>query len=150
MTRYLVCLDFTDIADEVIAATRDRVRHGAGLMVLLHVAAPEPSFVGYDDESGPLSRFARDDELDRERQWLREKARELRLLGIEVAEPVLRVGPTTDTVLAVADEVDADTIVIGRHRHGRLHDLLLGNTATDIVRRSPRPVLLVPPTDPAR
>lgn len=119
-------------------------------MVLLHVAAPEPSFVGYDDESGPLSRFARDDELDRERQWLREKARELRLLGIEVAEPVLRVGPTTDTVLAVADEVDADTIVIGRHRHGRLHDLLLGNTATDIVRRSPRPVLLVPPTDPAR
>jgi nucleotide-binding universal stress UspA family protein len=129
----------------VVAAVRERARDSAAQVVLLHVAAPEPSFVGYDNDSGPLSRAARKDELNRERQSLSTTTRELKALGIEVAEPILRIGPTVDTVLAVADEVDADTIVVARHRHGWLHDVVLGNTALDIVRRSARPILLIPP-----
>ncbi len=143
--RYLACVDFSPTAEKVFAAARDRVRHGEGLLVVLHVAAPEPSFVGYDTPGGLLSREARTDELAEERRQLDEQVRALRLLGLEVADPILRIGPTVETILATADEVDADTIVIGRHRHGRLHDLLLGNTANEVVRSSTRPVLLVPP-----
>lgn len=143
--RILACLDFTTVSDDVVAVARDLARDTAGLLTVMHAAAPEPSFVGYDDAGGPLSRDARETELESEREALGRLVGDLRAQGIAVAEPVLRVGATADTILAVAAEIDADVIVAGRHRHSRLHDLLLGNTATELVRHADRPVLIVPP-----
>ena len=64
--------------------------------------------------------------------------------GAATSDPILRVGPTTETILEVADEIEADLIVVARHRHGPLHNLLLGNTAEAVVRHSKRPVVVVP------
>lgn len=57
---------------------------------------------------------------------------------------VIASGPAGDEVLRVAKEIGADLIVIGSHRP-RARDLLLGSTATEVVRRAACSVLVVRP-----
>ena len=42
----------------------------------------------------------------------------------------------------------ADLIVLGSHGHTAAYDLLIGSTTQTVLRRSPRPVLVVPMTPP--
>ena len=55
-------------------------------------------------------------------------------------------GHPTPVILAAADRYDADLIVIGNHGKGFLEYALLGKVATRIVKKSRRPVLIVPLT----
>ena len=49
---------------------------------------------------------------------------------------------------ALADEYDADFVVVGRRGVSRLHSAVLGSVSNDTVRESRRPVLVVPcPTE---
>lgn len=58
---------------------------------------------------------------------------------------VIRTGAPYAEIVAYAKEADIDLVVIGTHgRSGILH-ALLGSTAEKIVRKSPCPVLTVPP-----
>jgi nucleotide-binding universal stress UspA family protein len=66
--------------------------------------------------------------------------------GLAVADDV----PVAKTLLRVADERDAPVLVVGTHRRGRIGELLVGSTAKDLVKRSPRPVLAVREEDPER
>ena len=59
----------------------------------------------------------------------------------------LEEGAPVDVLRRVADEIDASMIVIGRRGAGGRPDLLLGSTAHQLVERSDRPVLVVPPSD---
>jgi nucleotide-binding universal stress UspA family protein len=43
----------------------------------------------------------------------------------------------------VAADVDAPAVVVGRHGHSALHDVLLGSTARHVIEHAPCPVLLV-------
>jgi nucleotide-binding universal stress UspA family protein len=63
------------------------------------------------------------------------------------ARPELRCGAAADVgdVLdALAEEYDADLIVIGRRDSSWLETALFGSTSKDAVRQSRRPVLVVP------
>jgi len=59
----------------------------------------------------------------------------------------LRDGSPVTVLLAVADDVDADLVVVGSRGVGGFAGLLLGSTSTQLVQHSPRPVLIVPPED---
>lgn len=50
-----------------------------------------------------------------------------------------------EALVGLAEEREADLIVVGSHGEGRLKGLLLGSTAFGIIQRSPVPVLVVPP-----
>jgi nucleotide-binding universal stress UspA family protein len=54
----------------------------------------------------------------------------------------VRIGDPADCIAAVADELDADLIVVGPHNRRSLHDDHIGSTAERLVARSSRPVLL--------
>lgn len=56
----------------------------------------------------------------------------------------LRDGPPADVLLAVADEMNADLLVVGNRGAGDTALGELGSTSGKIVRRSHRPVLVVP------
>jgi nucleotide-binding universal stress UspA family protein len=58
----------------------------------------------------------------------------------------LVAGDTVTTILRVADEVDAEMIVIGSNRHGAIGTALLGSVSLELLRRVRRPVLIVHPT----
>lgn len=65
-------------------------------------------------------------------------------------ERVLRDGPSTETILAVADEMKADLIVMGTHGRSGFRRLLLGSVTEDVLRRAACPVLTVKATAPMR
>jgi nucleotide-binding universal stress UspA family protein len=51
-----------------------------------------------------------------------------------------------ETILAVADEIDAELIAIGSNRHGALGTIYFGSVSKEVLRRARRPVLIVHPT----
>jgi nucleotide-binding universal stress UspA family protein len=59
--------------------------------------------------------------------------------GLAVADEVET--PVAETIVTVAEERDAATIVIGAHGHGRIA-AILGSTSRDVIRNSTRPVLV--------
>ncbi|HEU4673999.1 MAG TPA: universal stress protein [Candidatus Limnocylindrales bacterium] len=61
--------------------------------------------------------------------------------GRPVDRRVIR-GRAADTILAVADEVDADLIVLGSRGRGPIASMLLGSVSAEVADRSRRPVLV--------
>jgi nucleotide-binding universal stress UspA family protein len=57
---------------------------------------------------------------------------------------LLRDGSAVPVVLALADEEDADLIVLGSRGLGGYPELLLGSTSTQVAQHSHRPVTIVP------
>ena len=62
--------------------------------------------------------------------------------GIDVDARVIESENVTPAIMKQVIDLDADVVVIGSHGQG-LFQGLLGSTGTKIVRRSPRPVLLI-------
>ncbi|RTE65742.1 universal stress protein [Amphritea opalescens] len=48
------------------------------------------------------------------------------------------------TILRVADEIEADVIVMGTRTHSAMGQFLMGSTANKVMHHSKRPVLIVP------
>lgn len=57
--------------------------------------------------------------------------------GIKKGEP----GPV---ILDDAEEHDVNYILVGKRQHGRLERLLVGSTAQDVIKNSPRPTIVLP------
>ncbi|MFM8604741.1 MAG: universal stress protein [Cyanobium sp.] len=66
-------------------------------------------------------------------------------MGIEASEvnTIVREGDTKQTVLKVADELDADLIVMGSRGLGRLQSILSNSASQYVFQLSTRPMLLV-------
>jgi|SRR5690606_38494265 len=143
MQRILVAVDWSPASDAVLAHAGDLARATGAALLVLHVADPEPELVGYDP--GPQSvRDAVAGELREERRRLEEAARHLRERGIAEVEPVLRRGPTADTILETAERFAADVVVVGSRGHGAVLGMLLGSVSRALLRASKRPVVVVP------
>jgi SulP family sulfate permease len=63
-------------------------------------------------------------------------------LDAVVAEHVVRKGHIADGIIATAEEIGADLIVLYRHKRGGLSRKLLGSVGDDVIRRSTLSVLL--------
>ncbi|MBK6265078.1 universal stress protein [Marivirga sp. S37H4] len=109
---------------------------------LLHVAAPDPDFVGY--EPGPqYIRDSRAEDLRKEHQLLQKYANELNARGVE-AEGLLIQGPTIEMVIEESEKLEIDMIIIGHQEHNFLYKVFIGSVSDEIVQKSTIPVLLVP------
>lgn len=56
----------------------------------------------------------------------------------------LAEGAAVDAIIGVADDIDADMIVLGTHGRTGMKHLLIGSVAERVVRLAKRPVLTVP------
>ena len=68
---------------------------------------------------------------------------DLDLNGIEASSRVVSARPA-DAILAVAEEVGADLIVVGTVGESPISGALLGSVVLKLVQRSPLPMLIVP------
>jgi nucleotide-binding universal stress UspA family protein len=144
-TGILVALDLAEPAasDAVV------LHHAAALaratkepLWLLHVAAPDPDFVGYG--AGPQSvRDAVAARFREEHRRLQHLAHQLRAEGTECTALLVQ-GPTAAQILAEAKRVGASMIVMGARPRQPLRILVLGSTSRDVLARADRPVLVVP------
>jgi nucleotide-binding universal stress UspA family protein len=144
-THILAAIDFSPVSDRVIELAADLALTSSAALTVLHVAAPEPGFVGYD--VGPQY------ERDRRASELRDEHRRLQEIGevlrtrIPEVRVRLRAGATVETILAEADASGAGMIIVGAHRHARVHKLLLGSVSSALIREATCPVTVVPPVD---
>ena len=137
----LVALDFSSVADDQLEIV-GRLASPNREVFLLHVAEPDPSFVGF--EAGPET--VRDqvaDEFHREHEMIQTLADRLRDAGHKV-NALLIQGPTVQTILEQAEKLGAEVIVVGSHGRGKLFDLVVGSVSAEVIRKSPVPVLVVP------
>ena len=67
-----------------------------------------------------------------------------RLHGLE-HETAVRTGRTSQAIVAYADEIDADLIIIATHGRSGIARMLIGSTTEEVVRRARCPVLTVRP-----
>jgi len=142
MKNILVSIDFEKHAGQLIDRAIELAKKFESKIWLLHVAAPDPEFVGY--EVGPRSvREVRARELKDERSILEKFSGEVKNLGIDT-QPMLVEGPTVETISRLIDKLEIDLVIIGHHKRNLFYKTLIGNTDTALINKSDVPVLIVP------
>jgi nucleotide-binding universal stress UspA family protein len=143
--KLLAAIDLATTTPVVLREARTWARRLSAQLYLIHVAEPDPDFIGYD--AGPETvRTAIARKFHREHQQLEALAQDLRQNGIE-ATALLLQGPTSQTIVHEADKLQVDAILMGTQARGALRELLVGSTSKGVLQHSTRPVLLVPPHD---
>lgn len=138
----LAAIDFSDVSEVVIEKAAEIVRSFSSKLWLIHVAAPDPDFVGYG--TGPqCERDWRAKTLKAEHKYIQDRALQLEQSGINVT-PLLIQGATVATIIQEAARLNADMIVIGSHGHSAIYKTLVGNVSDGIIRQASCPVLIVP------
>jgi nucleotide-binding universal stress UspA family protein len=160
MKRILVPIDFSNATLRVIGLAQQLAKALDAEIHLVHVkeltAAAAPGTLGYGlagmPELAPMSGVplpvfdpmpqtvpVDEDEQSKLTHWQDKIAQS----GVKVTlhEPA---GAVVEEVLNEADVVNADLIVMGTHGHGAMYNLLVGSVTKGVLKRSTRPVLLVP------
>ena len=142
MKNILVALDANDDSKILVDKAIQLAEKFDSKIWLLHVAAPEPDFVGY--EPGPqFTRDERADELRREHIWIQKLADIVQSKNIP-CEGLLVQGSTVAAIIEEAARLEADIIALAYHEHGFLHESWYGDNTDAIIRKSPIPVFVVP------
>jgi nucleotide-binding universal stress UspA family protein len=160
MKRILVPIDFSDATLRVINLAQQLAKALDAEIHLVHVkeltAAAAPGTLGYGlagmPELAPMSGVplpvfdsmpetvpVDEDEQLKLTHWQEKIAQS----GVKVTlhEPT---GAVVEEILNEADVANADLIVMGTHGHGAMYNLLVGGVTKGVLKRSTRPVLLVP------
>lgn len=141
MRTVLACIDLSETTGAVLACARELAEPG-GQLVLLHVAAPEPEFVGYD--VGPQS--VRDGvalELRAEHRRVQALAEGLATSGLTLT-PLTVQGPVVERILEHAARLQARWIVVGSKGRSVVRELMGGSTVHALLHAATSPVVVVP------
>jgi nucleotide-binding universal stress UspA family protein len=140
--RILVPIDLSAATAPVLDAVRGIAARDRAQVVLLHVAEPDPEFVGYEAGSdGVRDQVAQ--QYRSEHRALQAHAESLRADGIDTTALLIR-GPTAATILREAQRLPADLLVMATHGHGAVFDLVVGSVSHAVLRGTTVPLLLVP------
>lgn len=140
--KILVAIDFSEITTAVLECAGEMAKAHDAELELLHVAAPDPLFVGMG--AGPQTvRDQRANELRSERHKLRDYAKDLQRAGIKATVHLVE-GSTVKVILGHAREEWSDLIIVGSHGHGPMLRAFLGSVSLAVLKEALCPVLIVP------
>lgn len=148
----LVCLDGSDLAEQVLPIVTEQGLRFGSRVVLLEVVRPSPTYVtpGVPGTSPGMAVFTEADVDQTLREWQEAKAyldrvaRRLRRRRLHVSCVTL-TGPTGDTIVTYAHENDIGLIALATHGRSGVSRLVLGSVADFIIRKSNLPILLIRP-----
>ena len=145
--RILCAADLTHASERTLAMGLSLAEENASRITLLHVVEYPPGEYGAHlylavPEIGPLRR----DLLEQARASLGKAVPDEARDFCDVTERV-EMGAAWRQILRVAEETDADLIVMGEHAHGAVSRAFFGSTTTHVVRQAACPVLVVRETE---
>jgi nucleotide-binding universal stress UspA family protein len=145
MKKILLAVDNEEGTNELLDyAGKMASLYGATLFIL-HIAQPNPEFVGYD--VGPeyirldAARQYRD-----EHRWVQDLAKQLESRNVD-ARALLIQGYVAEEILKQAADIEADLVICGSHKNGFFYSLFMENTAVELSKKSKRPLLVYPMPD---
>lgn len=144
-TRILACTDFSDHGNAAIEAAFALCHDAATHFIVAHVidtpATPNPLYAHYypSDRWDPEALTKAESDARRELQALIPDEAQKTGLSIEL---VLGHGQPIQEILRLADDMQADVIVVGTHGRTGLSHLILGSVVERLVRMAKVPVLV--------
>jgi nucleotide-binding universal stress UspA family protein len=138
MKRILIATDGSPSAGEAVEFGLELAAEQSAEVVVVHVAPaldimPMAGFGMAAAQPHPLSA---DD-----RSALKEAATLAAAAGVS-ARTELLIGNPTDEIVAYADTIDADLIVVGSRGHGAVASAVLGSVSQGVLHEARRPVLV--------
>lgn len=145
MKNILVSIDFNNNEKILIDKAIEMAKAFDSKIWLLHVAAPEPEFIGFG--VGPqYIRDSRAEELRKEHRLLSDYTDLIRLENQE-CEGLLINGATIEMILEETRKLSIDLIIIGHHVHTIMYKAFFGSVASGVIKKANIPVLIVPLKD---
>ncbi len=145
MKNILLALDCKPADEILIDHARNQSKLNNAKIWLVHIAAPDPDFVGY--KVGPTYiRESRASELSNEHSYLQKKMNTLINEGIE-SEALLIQGPTIEMLEEETTKLNIDLLIMGSHRHSWLYEVFVGHSAVKLIGHLNVPLLIIPLPD---
>lgn len=142
LANIMVAVDFNDSIGELMVYTESLAKKFNSKIWVLHVADPEPDFIGY--EPGPqYIRNIKAEEYREEHQNLQEICKNFIGEDIE-SEALLIQGSTVETVLNEAKKLNIELLIVGTHKHSFLHNLLKESISMELLKKAEIPMLTIP------
>ena len=143
MAKQIIALiDFSRVSDEVVRTAGDLGEFYGAKCWLMHVAAPDPDFIGYD--VGPqYIRDSRASVLKEEHQQLHVYKTSLESRGVD-CEALLVMGPLYKTIEHEIGKLKADLIVLGSHGRSMLYELVVGSVCDYLLKHASVPLMILP------
>ncbi|MDJ0731253.1 MAG: universal stress protein [Crocosphaera sp.] len=138
----LVAVDCSESTEKVVNKAQEIAKALLAKLWLIHVAQPEPDFVGYD--TGPQT--VRDyvaKTFHAEHSQIQKIAEKLRNEGIETTALLIQ-GSTVETIIKEAKKLEVDIIIMGSHGRNPISELFLGSVSKGVISQSDCPILIVP------
>ena len=141
----LCAVDFDESSAVVLHFAREIAQQSHSTLCVLHVTPLPPNAAEFSQI--PMDPYP---VWEKTAQVELEKLTVAHLEGRGVAYKIeTRSGEAADGILRQAQETDADLIVMATHGRKGVSHFLIGSVAERVIRRSPRPVLVVRPKEAA-
>lgn len=143
--RVLVATDFSPHARHALEHARNLVQSSGGRITLMTALdAPDPHTMVGGGIHAPVALPEARAEAEAQ---LQAEARAVGL-GQQLDRVLVCDRKPEDEILAAAQEMDADLVVVGTHGYTGMKRWLLGSVSERVLQASHRPVLLVPMPEP--
>ena len=150
--RILVALDLRAGTDQLLAEARLYANAFSATLDIIHVAEPDPDFVGYIKGDGSEKKPTQEDlirdnkasELRSEHANAQAIGATLRAGGFQVGQVLTVEGPILETILEHASKLGSSLLILGSRQHSALYRLWYGDTAAGAAKQPPCPLLVVP------
>jgi universal stress protein A len=141
--RILVPLDFSPSSDEALGYARAFAIDFGASIHLLHVVEDRLATSPWPNEVYQGSLYGLREGLIKEAEKrLSDCASSVRTNGLRVTVDVV-IGAPSHTIVEIANDMDADLIVMGTHGRTGISHLFIGSVAERVVRHAACPVLVV-------
>ena len=142
MKTFLVPVDFSAVSEDIVNTAVSFARSFGGKVILLHIIQPPIVTSEYALPVDAVQEAIATSEKSAVTKFAAFTGR-FQAADLE-AEAVVRHGPPVFTILEEAANVKADFIIMGSHGHGKIYDLLVGSTASGVIKGARCGVIIMP------
>lgn len=139
--RILVAVDLGETTEATCATAAELARSYGAELIFFHVY----DVAGFEELQREAPSLYLDQVLENLRMQIRSRLAQLEELPHRFRVEVVPDGSVAQAVVDAAERFGADLIVMGTHGRTGLQRVLLGSVAEGVLRRSPVPVVVVPP-----
>ncbi|MES9829573.1 MAG: universal stress protein [Candidatus Thiodiazotropha sp.] len=140
--KLLVAVDLSDSTQIIVKEAEEIAKAFSAEVWILHNAEPEPDVLEFRADP-QAARESLAEKFHLEHCQIQEIAKRLRKEGLETTALLVH-GPTIETILKEASDLEVDMIVVGTHGRSAMYQLLVGSVSEGILQKSRCPILVVP------